>query len=625
MSHRTGGRAAPADDLRARLAMPGRRISRLLALLFLAMAVIVFPDSTAYAAPTDSVCTVNEWQSDPSGCADKLTAISTARAECVEAPPPDTPDSGIGGWFATEPDSARHPGVTGMYSEFGYAGYSYTTYDIGCVQTLMHPDYKFENTVANGEFLIATSVIGSSNALRERAWDPGIMWKWADPLVQKATQSIYTQVFTVFGVISLAIVGLYLIWRSRQARLSSAMTTAGWAILVMVVVTALASWPVFSAHLADNALVTSLNTVDKAVGPPSQTTPADQCPFADKAACVDSRPAAVRASDTAVQTILYRDWLRGLLGSADSPTAIKYGPALYDARALNWTETADFRSTTAARQDVITQKAAQWERVAEQIRTEDPEAYQYLQGTKGLERIGAGFVAMLSSILFGFFDITASVLILLGFLLFRWAVIAAPLVGTVAIMRPASAGFRRLANAVVAALFNIVIFGTGAAIYLFAVDLIMSTASLPGWLQVVLIGLCGVAGWMLLRPYRRITQLTGGTSPAAAALASKRREADEAAVRGTIDAANRPFDQSPQRVELRPESPTEVPVRTAVPSPAPTRRIAVPAGAGWAEPELEPASPVAIYRPSRSLDSAPRAEARPAQRSMARAEARRDA
>ena len=151
-------------------------------------------------------------------------------------------------------------------------------------------------------------------------------------------------------------------------------------------------------------------------------------------------------------------------------------------------------------------------KVAEQIQTEDPEAYEYLQGTKGMERIGAGFIALLSSIMFALFDLTASLLVLLGFLIFRWAVIAAPILGTVALLRPASAGFRRLANAVVAALFNIVIFGTGAAIYLFAVDLIMNTATLPGWLQVVLVWLCGVVGWLLLRPYRRITQLGGKDS-----------------------------------------------------------------------------------------------------------------
>jgi hypothetical protein len=49
-------------------------------------------------------------------------------------------------------------------------------------------------------------------------------------------------------------------------------------------------------------------------------------------------------------------------------------------------------------------------------------------------------------------------------------------------------------------------------VYLFAVDLIMSTPSLPGWLQVTLVLLCGVVGWLLLRPYSRITQLTGASS-----------------------------------------------------------------------------------------------------------------
>ena len=116
---------------------------------------------------------------------------------------------------------------TGLYSQYGYAGYDYTTYDVGCVSPLTHPASSFEDTIANGEFMIATSVIGASDALREKAWDPQSMWGWADPLVDKATKSLYAKVFTVFGAITLAVVGLYLMWRSRQADMSNAMTTAG--------------------------------------------------------------------------------------------------------------------------------------------------------------------------------------------------------------------------------------------------------------------------------------------------------------------------------------------------------------------------------------------------------------
>ena len=56
------------------------------------------------------------------------------------------------------------------------------------------------------------------------------MWGWADPLVETATKAVYEKVFTAFGAVTLSIVGLYLVWRSSQADLSNAVTTAGWAI-----------------------------------------------------------------------------------------------------------------------------------------------------------------------------------------------------------------------------------------------------------------------------------------------------------------------------------------------------------------------------------------------------------
>jgi hypothetical protein len=457
------------------------------------------------------LCSTEEWQVDFKSCVNRLTDVSANRAQCLLPPTPSTPDSGLAGWFAERPASADGLGYDGLYSKYGYAGYSYTTYDLdsGCASTLIDPDYKFETTVANGEFMIATAVIGASNALRERAWEPQSLWGWADPLVDQATKAVYEKVFSVFGVITLAIVGLYLLWRSRQADMGAATTTAGWAILVMVGVTAIAAWPVRSANLADQTLVTSLGVVHDAVGPRVHNTPPGQCDDPTPGACDDNRPPAVRASDTATETILYRNFLRGLLGSADSETAKKYGLALYDAKSISWQEAEKLRANPQTRGALIKQKNTQWEKVAEQIKQEDPEAYQYLQGVNGMDRIGAGFISVLASIMFAMFDLTASVLVLLGFLIFRWAVIAAPILGTVGLLRPASSGIRRLGNAVVAAIFNIAIFGTGAAIYLFAVDLIMNTASLPGWLQVVLVWLCGVVGWLLLRPYRRVTQLGG--------------------------------------------------------------------------------------------------------------------
>jgi hypothetical protein len=608
-----------------------------LVLFVLAVAVIVFPTQPAAAAPPPvdrraNLCSLEEWQADFKSCVARLPAVATERAQCVKPPPPDAPDAGLGGWFASRPAADLVDGQKGLYTDYGYAGYSYTTYDIGCVPTLMHPDFKFENTVANGELMVATAIVGASNAARERAWDPGLMWGWADPLVQKATQSIYARVFSVFGVVTLLIVGIYLLWRSRQAEMSTAVTTAAWAILVMIAVTALARWPVVSAHLADNTLISSLAVVHDAVGPPSEAIPPDQCNRDNKASCQDIRPPAVRASDTAVKTMLYRNWLRGALGSSDSVTAQKYGPALYDARSLTWAEAQDIARDPKQRDAIISRKNDQWMKVAEQIRNEDPAAYEYLQGTKGMERIGAGFIALLSSAMFALFDLTASLLVLLGFLVFRWAVIASPILGTVGLLRPASAGFRRLANAVVAALFNIVIFGTGAAVYLYAVDLIMNTPSLPGWLQVVLVWLCGIVGWLLLRPYRRITQL-GGKDPTALLAGGTWHRRFFRDVKETAPAAvARPngvtattMDRPAQRVEIRSELPTAESTRVQTPPEVPRPRQAprqrpIVAAETWTESDGNLQSGQAVYQPRRSPVTADHGSGP----STARVEARRD-
>ena len=148
---------------------------------------------------------------------------------------------------------------------------------------------------------------------------------------EKATQSVYSRVFTVFGAVTLAVVGVYLLWRARQAEMSAAMTTAGWAILVMVAVTAIAAWPVRSAHLADQALVSSLGAVHNAVGPPRRTHRPSYVPSRTK---TPARPQASGASGERHrgETMLYRNWLRGVLGSAENTTAQKYGDALYRAR-----------------------------------------------------------------------------------------------------------------------------------------------------------------------------------------------------------------------------------------------------------------------------------------------------
>jgi hypothetical protein len=193
--------------------------------------------------------------------------------------------------------------------------------------------------------------------------------------------------------------------------------------------------------------------------------------------------------------------------------------------------------------------------------------------------------------------------------------------GTVGLLRPASSGLRRLANSVVAAIFNVVIFGAGAAVYLYAVDLVMNTSTLPGWLQVVLVLLIGVVGWVLLRPYRRLAQL-GGRDPSGTGTAWHRRffrdaraaarlDVAEDTRRGTESRRARELEARSARPEGRSEDATvrdptvtpSAPIELEARRDSPTGRrpeTRRPAG-DWTEPDLpSPPANYAIYRPASS-------------------------
>src|SRR5262245_15296076 len=90
---------------------------------------VVVPQRPATAA---DICGVEEWQIDPQGCVGRLGDVVSQRLACLNAPTPDGPDTGVGGWFARHYPAADESGVHGHYTDWGYAGYAYTTYDVGC-------------------------------------------------------------------------------------------------------------------------------------------------------------------------------------------------------------------------------------------------------------------------------------------------------------------------------------------------------------------------------------------------------------------------------------------------------------------------------------------------------------
>lgn len=496
------------------------------ALHFLAAVTMAFVASMvwvqpAQAAPGQGMCSLEEWRNPASfsDCAKRTRDAVKDVTGCVSAPTPGSPTSGMAGWFTSRPESSLRDGVGGQYSQYGVGGYGLDTYDIGCLGTIKHPDLTFWNTAASAQFNTAAAIMGASNGLREMAYDPGSMWGWSDNFVKATTNAIYHYVFTPFGAIMLAIVGGFLMWRARHGHMSEAMKVSAWAIFMMVLVTGVARWPVEAADAADAGASKGLAVVHHVLGPAPQDIPADQCVLG-AAACKDNRSVATRASDVAVEAVLYRTWLRAMLGTADSDTAKKYGPALFDATSMTWGEAARANQNVTLRQQVIEGKAATFNAVAEQIRAEDPLAYEHLQGLHGSDRAGSGIVALLAAIAFAAFDMSSSVVILLAFLIFRIAIILLPLLGTVAVFLPAAGPVRRLFHMTTAAAVNVLVFGAGAGLYLTFVVMIFGS-SLPGAGQVVAVAICGVVSFLILKPARHLIHTVTGRSRSEATLTAR--------------------------------------------------------------------------------------------------------
>src|SRR5690349_24671248 len=101
--------------------------SVLVVMVVASIAWAVAAPSAANAAPAKAPggpCSVEEWKKNLNDCLNRLVKAVGDKAKCENAPTPSTPDSGLAGWFAEKPAASDEPGPKGMYTRYGYAGYS---------------------------------------------------------------------------------------------------------------------------------------------------------------------------------------------------------------------------------------------------------------------------------------------------------------------------------------------------------------------------------------------------------------------------------------------------------------------------------------------------------------------
>jgi len=505
-------------------------------------------------------------------------------SDCKEAPTPDSPGQGISGFFAGVPDELPPEGDpfeegsnTTIYEQYGYGGLRWRTYDLGCGPDAMRqPDAVIGTAVSNWIMQAPIAMTALTGSVTEVAFQPTFLGAF-DPIIKQVSTALHEDLFKSWVPAVLALLGGAVIFMARRSALATTAAAVGWALIVVILATALFRWPIAAGNAADSTVTGTLGAaVGRLDGHASGTDP------------------GVAVASHVEESILYRSWLAGTLGSADSETARKYGPDLFKAQALTWREAAAAWKDPDAGKKLIEAKKKQWEEIAEKIKEEDPEAYEYLTGSRSDSRVGYAMLAALGTFLALPFLLLSALLMLGCFLIVRLAVMLFPAFAVLGAF-PTSRGLvTGLGRTVAAAIVNAIIFGIGAGVTIAVLGVLFHPGGgTPGWLGLVLMPLFSFIMWQALRPFRRLSTMVhpdadhfAETSHPFSSRKRSGRRARKLAITGVAAASGgaagaavasamndndnaRPAP--PERAEARPSSPPPVREPLAIES-APSRR-----------------------------------------------------
>lgn len=428
--------------------------------------------------------------------------FSTAAAipgidDCKDAPTPDVPGQGVAGFFSNSPDKipaaadpfAASPKTT-IYEQYGYAGLRWSTYDLGCGPDAMrNPDAVIGTAFANWVIQPALALTALTGSVTEVAFNPTFLNVF-DPVITRVSSALHENLFATWIPAVLALLGILLIWRANRASLATSAAAVGWALIVVILATALFRWPIPAGHAADLTVTRTLGAaVEKLDGHDEQVNP------------------GTAVASNVVDSIFYEAWLAGTLGSGDSRTAEKYGDDLFRAQALTWAEARLLERDPDAGRELLESKQEAWKDIADKIEEEDPNAYEYLTGQRSDTRVGYAFLALLAAFLSLPFLLVSALLLLGCFIIVRLAVMLFPAFATLGAFPQGRGLITGLGRTVAAAIVNSIVFGIGAGITVSVLGILMAPSGAPAWLGLVLMPLFSFVMWMALKPFRRLTSM----------------------------------------------------------------------------------------------------------------------
>lgn len=412
---------------------------------------------------------------------------------CKSSPAAQMPGDGLSGWIDAGPP-VIDPNAASVYDRYGYPP-RWHTYDLGCGGTAKHPSDELDTTVGNWLKGGGTVLVAAADSLHRFVSPPTFLSK-LDPLVQQGTQAIRDALWKPYISLVLLVLGVLIIASARRQNTHHAIEAVTWCVLMLGAATFLFDYPLQASHWADAAATDTVGEVNRHM-------------LGENPDSVD--PSSVRAS-LLTENVLYRNWLRGELGSPDSGVAQRYGPLLLDSQAYTYTQTRIIQNDPSQAAGIAKRKSDEFNKVAQAVAVEDPNAYNNLKGS-GASRIGAGAITLIAAVLTCLFMFAADVVIIVSLLLERLLIIFAPAILVLGVLVTFKRHVITAFGVAAAALINAIVFSIGAAVNALAVGVLLgSSDGLPMWLNVLLCGALTLILWGFMKPFRRLTHMVSPSS-----------------------------------------------------------------------------------------------------------------
>ena len=280
---------------------------------------------------------------------------------CKTVPAPVRPDYQVSGLVMDKPDLKDVPNAAPdpfkdptvpISDVYGWA-WRFTNYDLGCGNDFIR-DPSAVATTASANFVMAwMATMTSWIASIENMAHTGV-FDWLQGVVVSIADTLKDRVLTVWLPLAAVLLSIVVVFTSRTAGYADTMRRLGMlaAAIVLAVVTLVL--PKQAMGLANQAVDTAADVA--------------QAGFTSKAADLVTREA------------IYKTWLVGNFGSADSPIAQEYGPRLMSALTYTWSDVKRMEAEPGAKAKIDEAKATEFKTIADEVQKKDPTAYQSLTG-----------------------------------------------------------------------------------------------------------------------------------------------------------------------------------------------------------------------------------------------------